>query len=439
MLDCVVIGAGLAGLQTARSLQQAGAAVVVLEARDRVGGRTHSHRVHGRTVDLGAQWLGAGQKRVERLAKELGVATFPQVHEGRKVVELGGSRKTYEGTIPALPILSLLELEATLRRAERAAGPVDVLQPWTSPAAEGADQQTLAAWLARSMRSAKARETVELALRVVFGADAEEVSNLYVLAYAKAAGGLMKLVEVEGGAQQTRFVDGAQSLSEGLAQGLDLRLETPVRSVLQTDRGVEVEGLRARFVVCCLPPPLAARIDWQPVLPAARDQLGQRMPMGTTIKCFAFYERAFWRDAGSSGEGVSDAGPAAFCIDASQPDGSHPALLSFLVGKHARTWGQAPPTARKHAVLEQLARLHGPEALRPIDWLERDWAAEPYSRGCPTAFMTPGTMTAYGAALRQPVGRIHWAGTETATEWTGYMEGALQSGERAAAEVLARL
>ena len=439
MLDCLVIGAGLAGLQAARSLQEGGARVAVIEARDRVGGRTLSHREPGRTVDLGAQWLGAGQGRVETLAEALGVATFPQFHEGRKLVELGDSLKSYDGTIPVLPVLSLLQLEATLHRAERAGRLVDVEEPWNSPHAAIVDGETLGAWLSRSLPSAKARQTVELALRIVFGADADELSMLYVLAYAKGAGGLMKLMEVEGGAQQTRFVEGAQSLSEGLAAGLDVRLDSPVTLVEQDTSGVRVNGERARFAVCCLPPPLVPRIQWDPVLPSARDQLGQRSPMGTTIKCFAFYERAFWRDRGCSGEGISDVGPAAFCIDASQPDGSHPALLSFLVGRHARTWGEAPAAARKHAVLSQLARLHGPEALNPVEWLERDWSQEPFSRGCPVAYMTPGTLTAYGRALQQPFGRVHWAGTETATEWRGFMEGALQSGERAAAEVLVRL
>ncbi len=266
---------------------------------------------------------------------------------------------------------------------------------------------------------------------------------LYVLAYAKAAGGLMKLVEVEGGAQQTRFGEGAQSLSEGLARGLDLRLSWPVEGIEQDEESVTIRGEgsraeRARFAICAVPPPMVPRIRWDPVLSSARDQLCQRSPMGVTIKCFAFYERAFWREEGRAGEAISDRGPAAFCIDATQSDGSHPALLSFLVGRDGRRWGEAPAAARKHAVLDQLARIHGPEALDPVDWLELDWCQEAWSRGCPVSFMTPGTLTAYGRSLREPFGRVHWAGTETATEWQGFMEGALQSGERAAEEILLR-
>lgn len=439
MHDVVVVGAGLAGLRTASLLAADGFDVVVLEARDRVGGRTKTTQVEGATIDLGAQWLGAGQPRLRALADELGVETFPTFHRGDKLVETAGRVSRYGGTIPALPVLSLLSLEATLRRTERALGPVAAGEPWASPSARDVDRISLGQWRAQTLPPGPGREVFDLAMRIVFGAEPEEVSLLYALNYAKSAGGLMPLVEVEDGAQQDRFVTGAASLSERLAAGLDVRLDTPVERIEQHADHVVVQGVEARFVVVAVPPPLARRIAWEPPRPAAREQLAQRSPMGATIKVFAFYETAFWRDQGLSGEAISDTEPACFAIDASQADGSHPALLSFLVGSSARRWGQETPEVRQAAVLEQLARWFGPAARSPIAVREKDWAQTPWSRGCPIAFMTPGTLTDFGPALRQPVGRVHFAGTETAREWCGFLEGALESAERVTDELRSRL
>jgi len=436
MHDVVVAGAGLAGLRCAELLKDAGLDVVVLEARDRVGGRTHSDDVDGARIDLGAQWLGAGQERLKALAERLGVTTFPTFHQGDKLIEFGGSIKSYSGTIPALPILSLLSLELTIRRTRRALDPVTVGAPWESSNAAALDRRTLADWRAQTLPPGPGRESFDLAMRIVFGAEVEEVSLLQGLHYAKAAGGLMPLVEVEGGAQQDRFHLGAQELSKRLAATLDVRLSTPVRKVrVESDR-VVVEDVEARRAVMALPLPLVADIEFSPALPFARTTLSRRSSMGATTKFFAFYERAFWRERGLSGEGISDQEPMCFCIDASQEDGSHPALLGFLVGNAARRWGQEDPQKRSAAVLDGFARLFGDEARRPIATIEKDWVTETFTGGCPVALMTPGTWSSYGKALTEPVGRIHWAGTETASEWCGYMEGALQSAERAAAEIL---
>lgn len=438
MHDVVVAGAGLAGLRCAELLRDGGLDVVVLEARDRVGGRTLSEDVEGARIDLGAQWLGAGQERLKSLAERLGVGTFPTFHEGDKRIETGGVVKSFAGTIPALPILSLLSLELTIRRTRRALGPIDVSAPWNSPEAAALDRRTLADWRAQTLPPGPGRESFDLAMRIVFGAEVEEVSLLQGLRYAKAAGGLMPLVEVEGGAQQDRFHLGAQELSVRLASTLDVRTSTPVRRVrCEADR-VVVEDVEARYAVLALPLPLVADIDWEPGLPPGRVALSRRSAMGATTKCFAFYERAFWRDDGLSGEGISDQEPMCFCIDASQADGSHPALLGFLVGGAARRWGGVDSQTRRRAVLDGMARLFGDEARKPVAYIEKDWVHAPFSGGCPVALMSPGTWTSYGSALTEPVGRVHWAGTETATEWTGYMEGALQSAERAAAEILAR-
>jgi monoamine oxidase len=210
-----------------------------------------------------------------------------------------------------------------------------------------------------------------------------------------------------------------------------------VRTIRHDADGVEVDGIRAGHVVVAVPPVLAGRIAYDPPLPAARDQLTQRMPMGAVIKCMAIYEEPFWRADGLSGQATSMPGPAQVVFDNTPPGGTPGVLLGFLEGTDARRLGAEPEAMRRAAVTGNFARLFGDRATRPADYVERDWSTDVWSRGCYAGVFGPGAWTEYGRALRPPVGRIHWAGTETATRWMGYFDGAIQSGARAAGEVLA--
>jgi monoamine oxidase len=163
------------------------------------------------------------------------------------------------------------------------------------------------------------------------------------------------------------------------------------------------------------------------------------MPMGSVIKCIAAYEKPFWRSRGLSGEGFSEVGPLTVTFDDSPHDGSQGALIGFILGDAAREWSGADEEARKEAVLNCWTRLFGAAAARPVAYVDKDWPAEEWSRGCYVGVMPPGVMSQCGAALREPCGRIHWAGTETANEYAGYLDGAVESGYRASAEVLSRL
>jgi monoamine oxidase len=376
------------------------------------------------------------------LAAELGVKTFPQFHEGEKLLVRGGRRKTYRGTIPALPIWSLLELELTIRRIDFLARRVDPDEPWSHPRARQFDSMTVTTWLDRHVRSSGARMTLVAAIRAVFVCEPAELSMLYLLFYVRAAGGLMALVEIPGGAQQDRFVGGAQQLSQRMAEEVDVRLEHRVRGIeWSTDAvtAVTSEGrFEARRCVVAMAPALAGQIEWDPPLGSVREQLMQRMPMGSVIKCVAAYDKPFWRDEGLSGEVVTDGAPTQIVFDDSAPELAQGALVGFITGDAARRWSGANDVARRSAVLNQWAELFGGLARTPIEYVDRDWNADPWSRGCYVGLMAPGTMTSLGPALRAPIGPIHWAGTETATEWAGYFEGALQAGERAADEILGR-
>lgn len=439
--DTVVVGAGLAGLTAARALARAGQRVAVLEARERVGGRTHSIDVDGARLDLGGQWIGPTQTRMVALARELGLATFPTFHHGRKLLDVDGRRSTYDGAIPSLGALGLLDLELSRRVMEWQERGVPPAAPHSARAARRFDAASVEIWKRRLMRSRGARGVFDAAFRVVFGAEPSEVSALWFLAYCRAGGGFLKLVEVAGAAQEQRFMLGAQSVSDALARELGeaVHLRAPVRAITWRADGATVAAdgvsIDARHVVLAIPPPLLRRISFDPLLPPARDQLLQRIPMGATIKCVVRYARPFWRDAGWSGEAVSDGDLLSVTYDNSSHDGRVAALVGFIVGAAARIWSTRERAARQRAVLAQLAGWFGPEAAEPLAYEDVDWSAEPWSGGCPVSNPAPGVLTSAAATLAAPLGCLHFAGTETASEWIGYMEGAVQSGLRAAAEI----
>ena len=304
---------------------------------------------------------------------------------------------------------------------------------------------TLETWKLRHLRSAGARLFVDVVTRAVLTSEPRDVSFLFFLSYLRWGNGLERLISIEGGAQQERFIGGAQQISDRLAAELAPRvvLYAPVRAIEQGDDGAVVRSdrgtYRARRVIVAVPPLLAGRIHYTAAMPAKRDQLTARMPMGSVIKYVAVYERAFWREAGFSGEAVSDTGITVTTFDDTSHDGRHPALVTFSDGVAAREHSHWSSEDRQRAVLAEFVRFFGLQAARPVAFAEKNWNDDPWSRGCYVGVAGPGTLTAFGEALREPCGRIHWSGTETATEWMGYLDGAIQSGQRAAAEVLARL
>lgn len=444
-VDVVVVGAGIAGLSAARSLANDGVNVVVLEARDRVGGRTESREFAGATFDVGGQWIGPAQKRMLALVDEMGIETFPTYHQGESVVVVDGKRSTYRGDIPKLNPFTLLALQNAASGTNRLAKRVNVDHPDLTPKAAKFDAQTLATWRKRNIPSKAGQAILDAGLRVVFGADPSELSMLWALYYISQSNTVDELIGIEGCAQETRFVHGAQTVSIKLAEQLGdrVKLSSPVRAIHQDEDSVtvvsDVDHWRAKRVIVALAPTMTAGIAHSPDLPSQRAQLVQRMPMGATTKCLAIYDRAFWREAGLSGEAVMTNGPLAVAFDNTSSDGSVPALLGFSVGSLARDLAKLSPTARKESVLGALAECFGPKARHPIEYHEKNWQEDPWSQGCPTGNFGPGTLLQFAPALREPVGRIHWAGTETASEFCGFMEGAVESAERAVAEVQAAL
>jgi monoamine oxidase len=439
--DVVIVGAGLSGLAAATSLAKAGLDVVVLEAAPRVGGRLLARELGGARFDVGGQWIGDGHERLTALVRRLGLTTFPTHHEGDKLLSISGELRRYPGTIPKLSPLELVQLQAAITFIDRASAGIGA-DPWRARRAATLDALTVGA-VERLLRGAGLGASFRAAVRTVFGADPGELSLLHLLYYAKTNGGFMKLVEVKRGAQETRIAEGAGSVPEALARELGDRvhLEAPVRAIDWREDGVRVTSGRgvfpARHVVVAVPPSLVARIDFTPALPYEKRELVRRFPMGATTKVLATYDAPFWRDAGLSGEALFDDEPLALTFDNTHPDG--PAcLVGFIVGTPARAHAAFGAEEKKARVLAQLGRVFGARAREPRAYVEKDWTEEPWIGGCPVASPLPGVLTTYGAALRASVGAVHFAGTETAREWGGYMEGAIEAGERAAGEVLAR-
>jgi monoamine oxidase len=446
-VDVVVVGAGLAGLSAARELRKAGKSVAVLEARKRVGGRTLNRKLDKREiVEIGGQWVGPTQTRVLSLIDELGLKTFDTYIEGDNVYYRSGQRSQYTGAIPPANPASLVEVLQTINKLNSMAATVPTDAPWNAPQATAWDSQTFETWLESNNLTPEARELVTLGIQSVFSAEPRDLSLLFVLFYiATAAGDFNLLIDTTGGAQEKRIVGGSQRISLEMAKrlGRSVKLHSPVRTIRWSKRGAEVVSAggsyRAKRVIVTLPPALVETIRFLPGLPSQRAQFDQRMPMGSVFKCMAVYDKPFWRDQGLSGMATSDTGPCKLTFDNSPPDGAPGVLLGFIEGQEARDYAGSSKAERRRAVLDCFARYFGDEARNARRYIDKSWAADRWSRGCYVGFTPPGVLVGYRQAIRAPIGPLHWAGTETASQWAGYMDGAIDSGIRAAGEVLSEI
>jgi monoamine oxidase len=437
--DVVVVGAGFAGLSAARDLVRLGRDVVVLEGRDRVGGRSSTTTIAGTPVDLGGTFVGPTQDAVIALAKELGCDTVRTHSRGKNLIRWRGRVRSYRSTIPRLSIIELLDVSRIQWRFERVCRRVPVNEPWTSPIADILDSKTLDEWLRYVHASASTRDLMAIMARVTWGCEPEEVSMLHAARYVKAGGGLGRMLDVEGGAQQDRFPGGTQQIALRMADELGDRvvLNAVVRSIERRADGTLTVGsdagnVTAKAVIVAVPPAHRAGIAFDPALPPEYEKLTEHWPQGNLSKAYVAYETPFWRENGCSGEALSDEGPVFITFDVSPGDAGPGILLGFT---DARAFDPLPAEERRAHALEGFVTLFGDAANHPIDYVDHCWGTEEFAPGGPTAAVPPGSWTTYGPWLRKPVDGIFWAGTETADEWTGFLDGAVRSGKRAADEV----
>lgn len=446
--DVIIVGGGLSGLVAAREVLDAGREPLVLEADERIGGRILTEEVDGVPLELGAQWIGDTHHRMEALAEEVGVKIYDQFEDGETTYEFAGEVLRGDA-FHAKYAAELTGLERVLRELDRMADTVPVEAPWTAPRADGWDRITVGQWYDSQGLSPVARTLLEICTVGILAMPTVEVSLLCLLENVAVCGVTADLLaESEGGAQTKRFVGGTSQIPLRLAATLGDRivLNSPVLTIDYSDDRVTVTcrgGLTAtgRQVVVALAPTLAGRIMYDPPLPGIRDQLTQRMPQASAHKMFVLYDEPFWRAEGLNAQLISEVGPARMSNDSCMPDetGGPGIILAFLEGESARVAGRWPAAQRAEALSAELGRHFGPRAAKPSLIVEGGWADRQWTRGCYNANTGPCGLIHFGEALSKPIGPIKWAATETANAWSGYMEGAVEAGRRAAREALADL
>jgi monoamine oxidase len=427
MQNVMVIGAGVSGLYSAYLLVNLGFRVTVLEARDRVGGRTYS--VDG--IDLGGSWVSTQQPHVYKLCQDFDLELIPQYETGRVVVSMNGDRVVYDKAVTtAVEGSETSQINKYVKIFDKWAEELNL----ESEFYKQLDYVSVPDWLKENVHDKETIDFFNFFISTISTTNQQRISMLFFLFFLKQGRGFDCLYGNSNGAQEFRVVGGTQTISHKLAQSLDVRLNQVVTQVIRQEDGryqiltKDQQTYTADLVLCAIPANLISHICWSPLLEKERLALYQGMKMGMVTKLVAVYEKPFWRDNNYSGECLSNTPPVQVCLDGSGTD--YFALIIFVTHIYDEYINYT-----NEAILNHLAMLlNNKLALTPTKIYRKDWQDDPFSQGCYFSVPRIGDAKLY-KYLSQPFGNIYFAGTETANEWYGYIDGAVESAIRVVEQI----
>lgn len=447
--DVVIVGAGPSGLTAARELKKAGLSVAVLEARDRVGGRTWTHTIDGAMLEIGGQWVSPDQTALLELLDELGLKTYSRYREGESVyVGADGTTTRYTGDSFPVSGATGSEMDKLIGILDGLAAEIGATEPWAHPKARELDTISFHHWLRANSADEEACNNIGLFIAGgMLTKPAHAFSALQAVLMAASAGSFSHLTD-EDFILDKRVIGGMQqvSLLQAAELGADVVLNSPVRTVHWGDDGEdghrvsvvsERATVNARFVIMAVPPNLYSRVSFDPPLPRRQHQMHQHQSLGLVIKVHAVYSTPFWREDGLSGTGFGAGSLVQEVYDNTNHADSRGTLVGFISDEKADAVFELSAAERKRVVLESIAGFLGDKALAPEVYYESDWGSEEWTRGAYAASYDLGGLHRYGKDQHTPVGPIYWCSSDLAAEGYQHVDGAVRMGRRTAARIAA--